>query len=45
MTLTFWYRHVPCIDAACEVGPFYFAWGGIYIQENACYIEFYGSCV
>jgi hypothetical protein len=39
MTLTFWYRHIPCLDAHCEIKVFYFGWGGFYIQDNACYIE------
>jgi hypothetical protein len=39
MTLAFWYRHIPCLDAQCEIKVLYFGWGGIYIQDNACYIE------
>jgi hypothetical protein len=39
MTLTFWYRHIPCLDAQCEIKLFQFGWGAVYIQDNACYIE------
>lgn len=39
MTLAFWYRHIPCLDAECEIKVLYFGWGGIYIHDHACYIE------
>jgi hypothetical protein len=39
MTLMFWYRHIPCLDAQCEIKLFQFGWGAVYIQDNACYIE------
>jgi len=40
MTLSFWYRHVKCFDAECEVNVFYFSWGGLFLHEHACYVEF-----
>ena len=41
MTLSFWYRHVTCVQEPCEVSVFWFEWGGLYVHEHAAYIEIF----